>query len=308
MTATPTSAADEPIFAIDLGKTTTRLDVVGSTLSQRVEGPGARLGDGAAGIRAVQDALDAVLSQAEADGRTGLPVVAGIAGSLMLPSARADLARWLARRVAAPAAVTSDIVLAHIGALDGEPGVCLVAGTGAVALGVSSTGDWKVVDGWGPDIGDLGGGSWIGREGVRAVLNAVDRGGPATALLDRLDEVRRLVGEAVGEPGNAARTLARFAPAVLDAASAGDAVAAAIVGEAVAELATTAVGAAFDDVKVAVLGGLAGHEAFAEALRERLSEGGLLPTRPLGTATAGALLVHRAQGLVLEGCVERADS
>lgn len=306
MTATPTSAADEPIFAIDLGKTTTRLDVVGSTLSQRVEGPGARLSEGPEGIRAVQDALETVITQAEAVSGAGLPVVAGIAGSLILPAARAELARWLARRTGTSAAVTSDIVLAHIGALNGEPGVCLVAGTGAVALGVSSTGQWKVVDGWGPDIGDLGGGSWIGREGVRAVLNAFDRGGPETALLERLDEVRRLVGEAVGAPGSAARTLASFAPAVLDASAAGDAVAGGIVREAVAELATTAVGAAFDDVKVAVLGGLAAHEVFAEALQARLSEGGLEPTRPLGTATAGALLVHRAQGLVLEGCVERA--
>lgn len=307
MTATPTSAADEPVFAIDLGKTTTRLDVVGSTLSQRVEGPGARLSESADGIGRVRDALETVLSQAEAANGAGLPVVAGIAGSLILPAARAELARWLARRTGARAAVTSDIVLAHIGALNGEPGVCLVAGTGAVALGVSSTGEWKVVDGWGPDIGDLGGGSWIGREGVRAVLNALDRGGAETALLERVDEVRRLVGEAVGEPGTAARTLASFAPAVLDAAAAGDAVADGIVREAVAELATTAVGAAFDDVKVAVLGGLASHEAFAEALQARLSEGGLEPARPLGTATAGALLVHRAQGLALEGCVERAD-
>lgn len=304
MTPRPTSAAGA-VLAVDLGKTTCRLQAVGATAFHR-EGPGARLGYGTDGIADVQQAIQTVIQPAQAELGPGLPAVVGVAGTLQNPQLRAGLARWLADRLRAPAAVTSDVVIAHVGALGGGPGVCLIAGTGAIALGVSTDGRWRAVDGWGPDVGDLGSGSWIGRSGIVAVLDALDRGGPTTALTREEERVRHLVSQAVADPANAARTLASFAPFVLDHADAGDRVAGQIAGAAIAQLVRTARAAAFDDSQVAVLGGLQNQERFAERLAEALTDAGLAPTRPLGGAAHGALLVHQNHRSPLEGCVERA--
>jgi N-acetylglucosamine kinase-like BadF-type ATPase len=117
------------------------------------------------------------------------------------------------------------VVTAHVGALGGEAGVLLIAGTGAVGLGVTDA--HRMVDGWGPDLGDLGSGSWLGREGVRAVLRARDGLGPATVLTDADPAHRRrhVPDRLGGRAAAPARLLATFAPAVLDAADQGDAAA-----------------------------------------------------------------------------------
>jgi len=68
--------------------------------------------------------------------------------------------------------VTDDAVTAHLGALGGEPGVVVAAGTGAIALGVGESGASARADGWGTLLGDDGGGYWIGRRsGARAALS-----------------------------------------------------------------------------------------------------------------------------------------
>src|SRR5690606_36062144 len=130
----------------------------------------------------VDAALAAILPLLERAGRpTRLGV--GAAGAWAAPDAALELARRIAEATGAEGAVASDVVTAHAGALEGAPGTLLIAGTGAAALGVDDDGV-RLVDGWGPDLGDLGGGSWIGREGVRAALRARDGLGPATALTD----------------------------------------------------------------------------------------------------------------------------
>ena len=79
--------------------------------------------------------------------------------------------------------VSNDAVTAHLGALGGEPGVVIVAGTGAIALAVGADGRWARADGWGTLLGDAGGGYWIGRAGLDAALRAADgRGGSAELL------------------------------------------------------------------------------------------------------------------------------
>src|SRR5690606_3289176 len=73
-----------------------------------------------------------------AAGHTGLPV---------REDERRELARLLAARFAAERVLlTPDWVTAHVGALDGGPGVVVAAGTGAVALGVDAAGRAHVVD------------------------------------------------------------------------------------------------------------------------------------------------------------------
>ena len=75
-------------------------------------------------------------------------------------------------------------MIAHAGALDGEPGVVLIAGTGVVALAIGADGALRTADGWGPWLGDEGGGAWIGAAGLRTALRAHDGRGRSTTLLD----------------------------------------------------------------------------------------------------------------------------
>jgi hypothetical protein len=71
--------------------------------------------------------------------------------------------RGLARR----AAVVADVEAAYAGALGAGPGVLVLAGTGAMALGRDGRGRWRRAGGLGPLLGDEGSAFWIGREWLR---------------------------------------------------------------------------------------------------------------------------------------------
>ena len=109
----------------------------------------------------------------------------GAAGALTAPEAARALGEALLASLRPErVTVTSDAVIAHAGALDGKPGVVLIVGTGVVALAIGADGALRTADGWGPWLGDEGGGAWIGAAGLRAALHAFDGRGPSTALLD----------------------------------------------------------------------------------------------------------------------------
>ena len=78
----------------------------------------------------------------------------------------------------------NDAEAALAGAHRLEPGIIVIAGTGAVAYGKDKTGRRARADGWGPVLGDEGSGAWIGREVVRAIARAADGRGPQTALTE----------------------------------------------------------------------------------------------------------------------------
>jgi N-acetylmuramic acid 6-phosphate etherase len=256
------------ILAVDLGKTSCRAAAGG----RRADGAGA---PGLAAPGGVRAAEAAILAAAR-----GFPpvedVIVGAAGALAAPDAARALGEaLLVSRGARRVAVTSDAVLAHAGALDGEPGVVLIAGTGVAAIAIGADGTLRTADGWGPWLGDEGGGAWIGAAGLRAALRAYDGRGPSTTLLDA---ARARFGAPETWPAQlaSAAALASFAPDVL--AAAGDAAALAIVSVAAEALATTA--RAAGEGPVAMVGGLAG----VEALREQLD---LVPAA--GDALDGAL-------------------
>ncbi len=256
------------ILAVDLGKTSCRVAAGG----RRAEGAGAPGLAAPGGVRAAEAAILAVACELGPVDE----VIVGAAGALAAPDAARALGEaLLASRRAERVVVTSDAVIAHAGALDGEPGVVLIAGTGVVALAIGADGALRTVDGWGPWLGDEGGGAWIGAAGLRAALRAHDGRGPSTTLLDA---ARARFGAPETWPAqlNGAAALASFSPDVLVAE--GDAAARAIVSAAAEALAATA--RAAGDGLVAMVGGLAG----VEALREQLD---LVPAA--GDALDGAL-------------------
>ncbi len=297
-----------PLLAVDLGKS--RCRVVRTVGGRRLP----RDGVGAPGLAApggVDAAYDAILSLIDPQDDARLAGVGiGAAGAWAAPDAATALARRLAERLGAPVVVASDVVTAHAGALGGGDGVLLIAGTGAVALGIDGEGA-RLVDGWGPELGDLGSGSWLGREALRAVLRASAGLGPSTALTDSVSDV---VGPATGIPswaaqeGALARRLAALAPLVLDAAAADDPVARGIADEAARLLTASALAASSDAAPdIALHGGLTAHAWFRDTLSLALASGGRTVVSAAGDALDGALLLARRDDLPHERFAHRAE-
>lgn len=301
MTATPV------VVSVDLGKSSSRAVVSlphGREHSATLGGVAA-LGDGgrASAVRVIETIAllpEALLATVTACG-------VGAAGTLTDPEAARHVARAVRNEYGFGTAATSDIITAHAGAFAGGVGVALVAGTGAVAAGLSQEGELRRIDGWGPDIGDLGSGSWIGREGFRAVLFAAARP-DADALARRLDEMTGGLDPVrwVAAGDNPAGRLARFAPHVLDEAEAGNARALGIVDAAISLLGATATAAVTDAARVSTLGGLTRHPWFAARLTAHLGSVGLDVVEPAGDALAGARLIAVRTDLPHERHIHRA--
>lgn len=277
------------VLAVDLGKTRCRAALDPGAVLEGAGAPGLAAANGVALAEA------AILAAARPLLRGGDDLVVGVAaaGALAAPDAACLLAARLCLSLPSRAvAVASDAVAAHLGALGGAPGVVLAVGTGAVAVAAGPEG-MRVVDGAGPFLGDDGGGASIGRAGLRAVVRAADGRGPATALTAA---AARLGPLAAADEAAAAG----FAPDVLRCAQAGDAVAAAVLRQALACLAET-VRAAGAAPRFAVVGGL------ADALRGDLL--GLLGERACaaaGTALDGARRLAADRATFFERWVARA--
>lgn len=290
--------------SVDLGKSRCRVVITGA------EGRIERAGIGAPGLAAaggVDSALDALLPLLGADRFDVIGV--GAAGAWMAPDAARELASRLAAARGAAVAVASDVVTAHAGALDGARGVLLIAGTGAVALGIDDDGA-RLVDGWGPELGDFGSGSWLGREALRAVLRAADDLAPRTSLTEAIaepvggaDDIQTWLARSEPLP----RRLATLAPLVLGAAQSGDAVAGEIVADGIRLLTATAGAASSLTADVVLHGGLTGHIWFREQLTSSLHAAGRRVTPARGDAFDGALLLARHTDLPHERFVHRAE-
>ncbi|MDD7835667.1 N-acetylglucosamine kinase [Paenarthrobacter sp. AB444] len=246
----------------------------------------------------------------------GLPVStltgigAAVAGVEASAEKSRELATMLSQRFGVPAAVLSDATAAQLGALQGAPGTTLIVGTGAVAFRFDQAGVLHRADGWGPYLGDQGSGRWIGQRGLQAVLEAHD-GGPSTSLsaaAGALVESPEQLPGWLAEQENPYRAMARFAPLVLHAAEAGDAVAHEIIGQACRILTRTvqlASGGEDASPRVALLGGVVSSEFFAELLRKSLASAGIEVVAPLGDGLDGAALAATRRGLIQERYIHR---
>lgn len=131
-----------------------------------------------------------------------------------------------------PIQVEHHAMAALAGATSGKPGVVVIAETGSVAFGEDAHGNRRRAGGYGPLLGDEGGGYDIGRKALIAALRYEDGRGPATALADRikqrfmLDQMTDLINLVYGDPAPLQRTeIAGLAPLVLEAAREGDSIA-----------------------------------------------------------------------------------
>jgi len=209
--------------------------------------------------------------------------------------------------------LADDAVTAHAGALSESLGVSLTVGTGVACLVMPRDGRPRIIGGHGYLIGDEGGAWCIGREGLRAALRAAEGQGQPTALSHSAE--RRIgsladLGARLHSLPRPVDAVARFAPEVLDAAVAVDAVARAIAEQATEELVAVA-GVA---VSVAAAGdgpGAATQEMLVPvALGGRLLEAGPLRgwlDESLARSLPGAMVVD-ASGSPLDGALRLGES
>ena len=140
----------------------------------------------------------------------------------------------LASRVSGEILLAGDEEIALDAAFPGGAGVLVVAGTGSNIIGRSITGQIIHVGGWGPVLADEGSGSWIGKQAVRAIFDALDRG-ETTLLLERilhqwgLTDIGSLIDRANQLPGPDFSALTRI---VAECARQGDRCASQVLGKA----------------------------------------------------------------------------
>ena len=257
------------VLAVDLGKTGCRAALWAGASRTDAQGAGAPGLAAPAGAELAEAAiLTVAIPLLRAAGLARLEAVGvGAAGALAAPEAARELARRLCDSLPArAAAVASDAITSHAGALGGEPGVVLAVGTGAVAIAIGPDGTLHRADGWGPWLGDEGSGAWLGLRGLRAALRGADCRGPATALqaaaAARFGPLPGLAAQIAGHE-NPPCLAASFAGDVAHAAEAGDAVAAALIRQAAAMLAAAVRAAAshltgVGPISTVVMGGLTG--------------------------------------------------
>ncbi|HEY3980611.1 MAG TPA: BadF/BadG/BcrA/BcrD ATPase family protein [Streptosporangiaceae bacterium] len=136
----------------------------------------------------------------------------------------------------------NDMLCGWAGSLAGADGINVIAGTGSMTYG-QRAGAGVRAGGWGELFGDEGSGYWIGVRALRAFSKMSDGRagrGPLHDVLSRdlaLDSDIDLVGLVLHQWRGARQQVAALAPAVGEAAAAGDACAQAILADAAAELA-----------------------------------------------------------------------
>jgi len=143
----------------------------------------------------------------------------------------------LAREVA----VDHDAMIALVGALVDRPGVIIIAGTGSIALGRNERGERVRVGGWGYMLGDEGGGFYIARAALAAVMRAYDGREENTRLTAGLLEALGFsdpqeIIPRIYRQGMSHTEMAALAPVVFRAAREGDRVADGIIQRAGREL------------------------------------------------------------------------
>lgn len=324
--STPDDASDRVVVAVDAGGSTTRSAAVG--LDGTCLGVG--LADGANPVsRGIDEAAGAVVASISGalSGNKGTDVV-GVLLAAAGGSHRPEFVDTLVTRLAeldvlASVDMVADGLAAFHSHSHAQDGYILVAGTGAVAQRIRGGQTEKVADGLGWLLGDVGGGFWLGRQVVTAVLADIDGRAPATAMTPLLLQALGLdpgdatTDLATGRPAflrsaelrlyaERPTLLARFAPLALQAAD--DTVAQSLLDEAAEALAVTlrAVLEPGLGEPVVVGGGLL---AGGPVLRRRVAEvlhrmGHLVELSPVEDGLVGAaVMVLRAHGVDVDAAV-----
>ena len=266
----------------------------GGLLDKKVFGP---FNINSIGEAAFMDLLREILSYLSSLGtcRSLCIGAAGISNRKMVECVSAVLSgskvRW---------SLVGDYEIALTGALDGNEGIILIAGTGSVCFGRSKDGRLERCGGWGHLIGDSGSGYGLGRDALAAVCLSIDGCGPDSSIREAIAEKMGLkTGNDIVSYvySNDKSAIAAVAPYVDEAYRKGDEVARAIVRSnaecAVRDVAGVARKLGLESCDVALLGGLMEHHTSLREEIERiigLEHKGLRCIDPIHNAAEGAVM------------------
>ena len=196
--------------------------------------------------------------------------------------------------------VTSDAEIAIEGAFNGNNGIITIVGTGSIGLAkYSDNQPLARCGGWGIELDDEGSGAWVGREGITAVVRAIDGRGKKTSLTEKLkNEIPRFD---INEP----RTIVsayndklfeyqNITPLVMECAAVGDEVCKNIIVKAskhLAELPQSLIKHfKSNKVDVALMGGIIDNDTLlANMLKDELIKNSKINlVQPIGDAIKGA--------------------
>ncbi|HEV2670690.1 MAG TPA: BadF/BadG/BcrA/BcrD ATPase family protein [Gemmatimonadales bacterium] len=306
--------AQPVLLGVDCGGSHTAV-VVGDSRGRvlaRAEGPGSAMRPGGAERSAavVVDVARRAATQAKIELPATLALV-GAAGAGRAPERDELAAALTAAGVADRVDVRGDIEIALAAAFGNAPGILINAGTGSIAYARTPDGTLHRAGGHGWQLGDEGGGYWLGRRALSAAARAQDGLEESSTLLERLlvalglqtfDDLIRWTATATPPQ------VAALAPHVLNAAKEGETVAQRAVDAAAVELAQlvqilTGHFPGSDAIRVASAGGLLRvGSPLLDALRTRLTadiprtklaDSGGLVDAPVGALRLAAQLLGR---------------
>src|SRR5712664_4220617 len=187
----PISPSADPavLLGIDSGGSHTAVavgDRQGRVLS-RAEGPASAMRPGGA-ERSAAVILD-VARRAATQAHVALPAtvaLVGAAGAGRAPEQEALAAAVATAGVAERVEVRGDIEIALAAAFGDGPGILINAGTGSIAYARGADGRLYRAGGHGWQLGDEGGGYWLGRRALAADARARDGLEESSTLLERL--------------------------------------------------------------------------------------------------------------------------
>ncbi|MBX3042349.1 MAG: hypothetical protein KIT33_00150 [Candidatus Kapabacteria bacterium] len=233
-------------------------------------------------------------------------IVVGLAGVWLDEEKKRsqNLLRTLARgqrTVLNDVMVTSDAEIALEGAFGGEDGIMVIVGTGSIGLG-KYKGKFYRCGGWGIELDDEGSGAWIGREGLTAVVRALDGRGQHTALAKKIESLYPAI--TLEEPRTIVKAYAERAfeyqnltPYVMECAENGDEVCMKIINSASVHLSElpAAIINNYKDKKsdVALMGGIIDADTLLKKILEKeiAKNKNLNLVKPKGTALDGAITI-----------------
>jgi len=208
-----------------------------------------------------------------------------------------------------PVLLCSDAEILLCGGLENPEGYCLIAGTGSIALGRSSSGKLVRSGGYGYMIGDEGSAAWIGKTAIARIMRSIDNRDLPTDMSGAILEAAGLTESSelihyIHYTADKAQ-VASLAPVVTDAARKGDPLALDILHKGAAEL-TLLVKSVIDQSpwiikKELVLAGgvIKNNEILTQKLKEHLTNElpALSVYMPKGTALEGACMLAREVSL-----------
>lgn len=174
---------------------------------------------------------------------------------------------------------------AIVGALGDADGCVVSIGTGSF-LGRRANGVERLIGGWGLVLGDEASGAYLGRQLLKSSVHSVDRTGASSRLTqDTLQKLGSTAAVVAFAATATPKDFAQYAPAIVDAAKAGDAVALRLMAQGAQYIEEILGHLGWrEGERVCLLGGLANHYIpyLSKGTTAHLSE-------PDGSALDGAL-------------------